>query len=58
MKLTKPIYIRHLAQQYARKIHKDIQDMDYDDQEPLDGDQTKAIAKIFLQELNTLNANQ
>lgn len=40
---------------HATKLHEEL--MNLTDNEPLDGDATQAISKIFLRELNIINGN-
>ena len=54
-KITIPI--SELALEFASKINRIYKNFEKDDYEPLDGDGTEDIAKLFLLELDILNGN-
>ena len=57
LKITMPI--SKLASEFANKINEVYINFEknIDDYEPLDGDKTEDIAKLFLLELDILNGN-
>ena len=55
LKITIPI--SKLASELASEINGIYKNFEKDDYEPLDGDETENIAKLFLLELDILNGN-